>query len=372
MNLAVVCCFLLCISRAIEQPTGLQSTQADAASIIQNLISREVLPDRRVTFRIHAPRAAEVMLHGDWLQPSEPIKLDKGELGIWSATVGPFAPDYYLYWFVVDGVRMPDPRNPEAKPGTFGSQSIVFVAGPGTEFMENKGLPHGELRQVWYHSTTFDMQRRMHVYTPPRYDSAGNQYPVLYLLHGGGENDSAWSGVGRAGFILDNLIAAQKATPMLVVMPEVPVPPARARFGDELLKDIVPIVEKTYRVRAERNGRALAGYSVGGYETLQMLTSHREEFGYVAVWSAPVEPKTVAAFAQEQTRFLNDSAEINKLLKLLWFRIGSEDMGAPHVKKLAELFSAHGIKHNFRVSNGGHRWQNWRRYLHEYAQEVFR
>ena len=265
-----------------------------------------------------------------------------------------------------------DPKNPMVKPGAAGSpQNILFIGGAETEFMETKDVPHGEVREIWYRSSTLGIQRRMHIYTPPKYDLTSSRYPVMYLLHGGGETDSAWSGIGRAGFIMDNLLAAEKARSMLIVMPEVPVPPARDRFGDELLQDIVPYVEKNYRTREERDYKALAGYSVGGYQTLEIITAHPEQFAYAAVWSAPVEARTVTEFGKEQSRFLANAAKVNILLKLLWFRMGSEDMGEPHVRALSSLLKQHGVNHDLRVSGGGHRWQNWRRYLHEYAQAIF-
>lgn len=359
IGLVGVC--VISTAMAQEYPPG--SLTAENAAVNRTLVSPEVLPDRKVVFRIYAPRASEVLVAGDWLQPPPPIPLAKNEQGVWSTTVGPLAPDYYLYWFRVDGVMTRDPKN---------FDGILFIPGADTQFMENGAVPHGELRHVWYRSSVLNVQRSMHVYTPPGYETTDTRVPALYLLQGAGALDSSWSGVGRTGLIMDNLLASQKATAMLVVMPQLSLPPARARFGEELLKDIIPYVEKHYRVRRERDRKALAGFSIGGYQTLEMLTRHPETFAYYAVWSAPVEPKTVAAFRQEQTQFLTDAAKLNNLVKRLWFRIGSEDIGAPHVQNLSTLLREHGVKHDLRMSGGGHRWQNWRRYLHEYAQEIFR
>jgi enterochelin esterase-like enzyme len=230
------------------------------------LVSPEVLSDRKVTFRIYAPKATAVTVGGDWAGTSGPAKLEKDDKGAWSVTVGPLASDFYSYSFNVDGVKTLDPKNATIKPGLNSLDSMVFVAGKEADFMDNRKVPHGEVRQVWYQSSTLDAQRRMHVYTPPGYDAGKDSYPVLYLLHGGGDEDSGWSTVGRACFILDNLLADKKAVPMLVVMPNGSLPrptnlprvnpgekpsaeaaaalaAAQGRFTDELLKDVIPAVE---------------------------------------------------------------------------------------------------------------------------------
>jgi dipeptidyl aminopeptidase/acylaminoacyl peptidase len=188
------------------------------------LISPEVLSDHRVTFRIYAPKASEVTLRGDWMTGFEPVKLSKNREGIWSITVGPLVPDLYSYSFTVDGVKTLDPKNASVKQGVSSLDNMVFLPGKEAAFEENKAVPHGDVRSVWYHSSTLDTQRRMHVYTPPGYDGSKDRYPVLYLLHGGGDEDSGWSTIGRAGFILDNLLAQGKTKPMLVVMPNGSLP----------------------------------------------------------------------------------------------------------------------------------------------------
>lgn len=167
------------------------------------LVSPEVQADHKVTFRIYAPKASEVTVGGDF---GTPAKLTKDDNGVWSATVGPLTPDFYSYSFSVDGVKTLDPKNASIKQGIAGNDNMFFVPGKEADFEDNKNVPHGDIRQVWYHSSTLDTQRRMHVYTPPGYDSGADKYPVFYLLHGGGDEDSGWSTIGRAGFILDNLI----------------------------------------------------------------------------------------------------------------------------------------------------------------------
>ena len=173
-----------------------------------------------MTFRIYAPKATEVSVGGDFGGG----KMTKDDKGVWSVTVGPLTPDFYCYTFVVDGVRTVDPKNAMIKPGVSSLDSMFLVPGEEAEFEALKDVPHGEVRTAWYRSGTLDAMRSLHVYTPPGYEGASDQYPVLYLLHGGGDEDSGWSTIGRAGFILDNLIAEKKAVPMIVVMPNGSLP----------------------------------------------------------------------------------------------------------------------------------------------------
>ncbi len=260
------------------QPPGRRPTPND------DLKSTEVATDHRVTFRIYAPKADDVSVSGDFGRGGP---MTRDERGVWSVTVGPLTPDFYSYRFTVDGVRTVDPKNPMVKPGLTSLESMFLVPGDEADFEATRDVPHGEVRAAWYRSGTLGEMRWMHVYTPPGYEGGAEKYPVLYLLHGAGDDDAGWPTIGRAGFILDNLIAAGKAVPMLVVMPngslprpprltrpapgEAPSPEVRAamealqnRFTDELLKDVVPFVERTYCVNHGRENRAIAGLSMGG------------------------------------------------------------------------------------------------------------
>jgi enterochelin esterase family protein len=231
----------------------------------------------------------------------------------------------------------------------------------------------------------------MHVYTPPGYDATSERYPVLYLLHGGGDEDSGWSTIGRAGFILDNLLAAQKARPMLIVMPNgsLPRPEARAdraatpnadaaaraelqnRFTKELMTDVIPLVERTFRVQPEPAGRAIAGLSMGGGQTLAVLTTHPDKFAYVGIWSAGIFGGNAEAWAQRNESFLADAERVNSANKLLEIVVGDQDFALNGSKALAEAFEKHGIEHELRITTGGHTWINWRRYLHDLSQKLF-
>lgn len=369
----------LAVSPAAAQP---KKDPNPAAS----LVSPEVHPDKKVTFRIFAPKASEVTLRGDWMT-GPPAKLEKDDKGVWSAAVGPLTPDFYSYAFTVDGVRTLDPRNPTIKQGITSLDNMFFLPGPEADFQDNKPVPHGDVRQVWYHSSTLGAQRRMHVYTPPGYDAGTDSYPVFYLLHGGGDEDSGWSTIGRAGFILDNLIAAGKAKPMLVVMPNGSLPrPAVApgakldpkemaalqdRFTNELLKDVVPLVEKRFRAKAGPEHRALAGLSMGGGQTTRVLTSHPDQFAYVGIWSAGLFGGDPAAFERQNGAFFKDVETVNKSVKLLDVTVGDKDFALAGSKALSELFTKHGVKHQLKVTGGGHTWINWRQYLNDLAPRLF-
>ncbi|MBI1762042.1 MAG: esterase [Acidobacteria bacterium] len=359
------------------------------------LKSPEVLADGRVVFRLYAPKASEVTVGGDWISQglSTGGKLARDEQGVWAITVGPLPADFYSYAFTVDGVRTLDPKNAMIKQGVTSLDNMFLVPGAGAAFEDTQAVPHGELRKVWYNSTTLNEQRRLHIYFPPGYDSSKGKYPVFYLLHGGGDEDSGWSTIGRAGFILDNLIAAKKAKPMIVVMPNgslprptnlpavVPgAPPDPAantafqdRFASELLKDVVPFVEKNYRVLPGGANRALAGLSMGGGQTLRTVATNPDQFAYVAVWSMGVNPQVTADFEQRNAAFLANAAKVNQQIKLFAIACGEKDpLAFAGSKNLDELLKKRGIKHEMQISGGAHTWINWRQYLNEYAQKLFR
>jgi enterochelin esterase family protein len=370
---------------ALAQPPRRQPTPND------DLKSAEVAADHKVTFRIYAPKADEVSVSGEF-GPGGPMSKD--DRGVWSLTVGPLTPDFYSYTFTVDGVRTVDPKNPMVKPGIASLDSMVLVPGDEADFEATKDVPHGEVRAAWYRSRTLGGSRRMHVYTPPGYEGGSQRYPVLYLLHGGGDDDAGWPTVGRAGFILDNLIAAGRAVPMLVVMPNgslprpanlprptpgaTPSPEVRAameaaqnRFTDELLKEVVPFVETTYRVRPGRDNRAIAGLSMGGGRTLRVVTTHPDQFGYVAVWSAGLFGANAEEWEKRNEAFLKDADKVNGWVRRFEISVGDQDFALAGSKALAGALEKRGVKHAVHISGGGHTWINWRHYLNDLAPKLF-
>jgi enterochelin esterase family protein len=386
-----VSCTLLMVAGFLL-PAALAQAPRRERTPNDSLNSVEVSDDHSVTLRIYAPNADEVSVSGDFGQGGQ---LTKDEQGVWSIKVGPLRPDFYSYIFNVDGVRTVDPKNPLIKPGIASLDSMFEVPGADAEFEANQEGPHGELRAVWYQSSTLGMPRRMHVYTPPGYEGGQDTYPVFYLLHGGGDDDAGWSSIGRAGFILDNLINANKALPMIVVMPngslprptqmpgrpaagETPSPEFRAametlqnRFTDELWKDVVPLVEKTYRVKTGPDNRALAGLSMGGGQTLRVLTTLPGQFAYVGIWSAGLFGANAGEWETRNESFLAASEHVNQSVKWLEIVVGDQDFALAGSRALAEVLAKRGIQHDLRVTGGGHTWINWRSYLHDFAPRLF-
>jgi len=317
----------------------------------------------------------------------------KAENGVWETKVGPVAPGTYRYRFMVNGVAVNDPRNAAVSESNTNNWSVVQV--PGAEFMEVKQVPHGAVAAVHYYSTALSRFRRMHVYTPPGYELGKGKYPVFYLLHGASDSDDSWTSAGRANFILDNLIAAKKAKPMIVVMP---AGHTRAGFGpggmnatmdefsEDFVKDVMPYIEKNYRVIPKREQRAIAGLSMGGGQTLGIAFSHLDKFAYVGVYSSGVfgsGPRTPGAAAaptpgaspnpewEKQRLATLDDAKLKSGLKVFWFATGSEDFLLNTTKSTVEMFKKHGFAPVYKETGGGHTWLNWRDYLNEFAPMLF-
>ena len=343
----------------------------------QAVRSPEVAADRRVTFRIAAPKATEVRLTCECVNGAQAMAKD--EKGIWSLTLGPFEPDIYEYEFTVDGVTILDPRNEKVKyngqPSTI--SSLLEVPGSGPLFYDAKPVPHGTVDIRWYQSKAVNGTRRAYVYTPPNYDRGTSRLPVLYLLHGADGDDSAWTAFGRANHILDNLLAEKKMTPMVVVMPfGYAYPPANGAAGDrqrtdfqkDLLQDLIPFVQANYRVSTDRSNRAIVGLSMGGGQALNIGLHHLDVFSRVASFSGAV-PRGAAADAFDDV--LADAKKLNSSLKLLWVGCGTEDgLFAPN-KEFSERLKKAGVTHTFHESGGAHTWSVWRKYLLEVAPQLF-
>jgi len=353
------------------------------------ITSPEVRPDRRVTFRVAAPDATKVELRtpGDIpgsLERGVPMPLTKNAQGVWEVTVGPLPAGAYRYAFAVDGLTVVDSRNPATSPTNLTVYSLVVV--PGSEFFDTRAVPHGAVASVHYPSTTLGGVRRMHVYTPPGYEAGRDRYPVLYLLHGTGDADQSWSTVGRAGFILDNLVASHSAKPMLVVMPAGHVNGAGAALGapasgaasqdpdpflGDFVTDLMPYVEKHYRVMTDRPNRAIAGLSMGGGQALNIALPHLDRFAYLGVFSSGVPANVADAWERQHLAELDDAAA-KRGLKLLWFGTGKDDFVMDTTRTTLALMKKHGFSPVFVESEGGHNWMNWRDYLSLFAPQLFR
>lgn len=345
------------------------------------IVSPEVRPDDRVIFRFRAPNAQTVELQLEGRTSHLPMQKDG--IGVWSVTTDPLEPDYYGYSFVADGVTLIDPSNPLLKPNLLGTQNMVHVPGPASLSWEINDVPHGVVHHRFYKSAVVGDQRDYYVYTPPGYDSAAKEkYPVLYLLHGYSDDASGWTAVGRANVILDNLIAQQKAKPMIVVMPLGYGAPEMLTYGsgafshndlrqrnltkfrEALLTEVVPQVEKEYRASSDRNSRAIAGLSMGGSESVFVgLTSDR--FGWIGAFSS-------GGLSDNLNEQLSEmKPEDVSHLQLFWIACGTDDHLLDFNRHLREWLARKGVKHIDIDTPGAHTWMVWRRNLTVFAPLLF-
>jgi enterochelin esterase-like enzyme len=410
-SMAVAFSFLCFSIAAIAQPLG-TTPKVD---------SPEVAQDGTVTFRIFAPSATKVTIDvGDIEElasaggpgpfagsttPVTPPNYPKGGLvftknvdGVWEATVSPVPAGAYRYAFYIDGVRTLDPVNTHTSESNLNVWSMFTVS--GMPLMDTADVPHGAVAAVYYYSQVLKTTRRMHIYTPPGYEAGNKKYPVFYLLHGAFDTDDAWSSVGRAGIILDNRIAAGKVKPMIVVMPAghqpvqsgapaaPAVPGAINPFTNEFMTDIMPYVEKYYRTINDRRHRAIAGLSMGGFQTLDIAFLHLDMFSEVGVFSSGVfgrrrpasgagaqppaanAPTPVEEWETAHQADLNN-AQLKKGLKLLWVSTGADDRLMPTTRETVEMLKKHGFNVAFTESAGAHDWFNWRNYLIEFSPQLF-
>ncbi len=341
-------------------------------------ISPEVDADRMVTFRVRAPNASNVTVSGEWPGTKS---LTNDTRGNWSVTFGPLAPELYGYSFSIDGFQTLDPGNPAVKPARQPRTSILEVPGNPPLLHEfNPAVPHGTVREHWYQSKSLGKRRSLHVYTPPGYDKSRRDLPVTYLLHGSGDNDATWAALGRANVIMDNLLAAKRAKPMIVVMtdghPYVSPPGVsptnvteRGRntkaYERDLVEDVMPYIEANYRTINKRESRAIVGLSMGGGQSLHAGLNHLDRFAWVGAMSAAV-PGT-----NDISSVFADVKVTNKKLKLLWIAIGKDDFLLNRNKPFDESLTASGINHTFKITEGNHSWPVWRKYLAEFAPLLF-
>ncbi len=345
------------------------------------LVSPEVLPDHTVTFRFRAPNVKEVSV---LREGARPLPMQKHDQGVWSVTTGALEPDFYGYAFVADGVSLIDPSNPLMKPNLLFTQSQVHVPGPPSLPWEVNDVPHGIVHHHFYKSGVVGDNRDYYVYTPPGYDPLGNKiYPVLYLLHGYSDDASGWTAVGRANVILDNLIAHGKVKPMLVVMPlgygdlEVIARGFASfrdaalrqrnydRFREALLTEVIPQVEKTYRASKDRSGRAIAGLSMGGAESLLTGLNSLDRFAWIGAFSS-------GGLSEDFNQaFPTLDAKANGQLRLLWIACGTEDRLIEANRKFREWLQSKGIHHTDIETPGAHTWMVWRRNLANFTALLF-
>lgn len=372
-----ICLLMIFSFPALSQPGG------------SGLVSPEVSPDGQVTFRLWAPKASSVRVTGDFGPETE---MKKDAVGVWSATIGPLDPEEYIYYYLLDSVRLLDPYNPRVKIGYVISTTVSLLEVPAKEaaFYEVQDVPHGEIRTHLYKSNSNEVVRELTVYVPPDYEeNSGKKYPVLYLLHGYANDQNSWHRYGRANDILDNLLAQGAVEPFLIVMPlgyggaqingdGTGIPPAGAESfrGDDvlyerdILEDIIPKIEKKYRTISDPEHRAIMGFSMGGGQAARFGLSNLDMFGYIGIMSAGLGRGNDTELLLQ--RLAADPHKANEQIKLLWIACGRDDFAFDGAKTFSDHLREIGIKHTFLPTPGEHHWRVWRHYLHDVAPLLFK
>ncbi len=354
--LAALCCTL-----PLSAQWQRQATPADT------LRSTVVLPDGDVIFQFYAPKARTVSVAGG-LPGGNPVVFREAPNGVWKGRCKGLGDGVFRYHFVVDGVSVQDPKSPQA-----GETSALLTVGDGYV----RDVPHGAVAPRWYYSRTLKCMRRMHVWTPAGYENSKQKLPVLYLIHGGGDNDASWPTVGAAGWILDNLLAEGKMVPMIVVMPngtvtDVPneVPP----FAEDMFTDIIPFVESNYRVIAKSESRAVAGLSMGGMETMEVIFRKPDMFRYAWVLSSSFQPGQDPAAEAARLHVADNLALINKAYKAFVFTQGGpSDIAYQNCINTRNALQQIGLKFDYMENaQAGHSWTTWRADLECLAPKLFR
>jgi enterochelin esterase-like enzyme len=387
--------FSLSVIAQVTNPSSGAQAPAPRISIARPVTpkSPEVLPDNKVIFRLYAPTATKVSVSitGDWLVAGSGISenMIKGDTGMWTVTLGPLKPEFYGYKFVIDGVSVLDPNNLQIRRDWLGNESVLLVPGKESDLYFVQNVPAGTLSKVWYDSPVIGLRRRMYVYTPPGYEKGTDKYPVLYLLHGGFNDEDTWTSMGRVNVIMDNLISQGKVKPMIIVMTNGNSDQAAASFDSypfklpstqgnsapggsnglfeaSLVKDVIPFIEASYRTLTKKENRAIIGYSMGGGQTFRITVNNPDVFGYIGLLGAGVGSATPEVEKQLET--LKSSNPI-----LYWVACGVDDPLAYNSSKtLVGLLKKYNFKYFYKESPGGHNWPNWRIFFSECVQVLFK
>ncbi len=375
--LITISCTLFALSAFAQQALGPGT----------GIVSPEINPDNTVTFRYVNPKAVTVKLSGDFLEPRTPVDMTEGKDGVWTYTSEPLKGELYSYSFIVNGKRTMDPSNIyQNRDIATWTNIFTMSAEPGDagHYYMNNDVPHGTVTKIWYNSSNAGFDRRVTVYLPAGYEKSKDKYPVLYLLHGSGGDENAWSELGRTIQIMDNLIAEGKAVPMIVVMPNGVVRNASAPEATEInmfqptmansrdqetkpMEDEFPcikkFIEETYRVKKGQYNTAVAGLSMGGRHSFALSRRYPGTFGYVGMFSGagsgPENEKELAALFAAKP-------------KLYWIAVGSADGVKVSASALRDYCNEKGYPCEYYESDGGHIWKNWRTYLTIFSQKLFK
>ena len=362
-----------------------------------DIVSPQVNDDHTVTFRVKAPKAKSVKILADWEQNNGQATMKKGKDGVWEYTTPQLASEMFTYRFDIDGVLGIDPVNPFTRRDVGNIFSIFYVGGGAADEYLVKDVDHGQVRTVWYHSNTANADRRMNVYLPAGYGKTDKKYPVFYLLHGSGGDETAWLDLGHMARIMDNLIAEGKCVPMIVVMPNGNFGKQAAagetaenlafrpvsthllpHYKDGLFElafpEIVNYVDATFNTIPDKAHRAIAGLSMGGMHTLMITANYPDMFNYIGLYSAGVDFSHLNM--EEVPAYANLDAKLTKLAqgnpKLYWIACGNEDWLLPANKRLMERMDKDGLKYTFHESPRGHLWCNWRQYSLLFIPQLFK
>ena len=379
---AFIVCALMCITTIAQQSLGRNS----------RVQSPEINNDKTVTFRLRAPKAVKVQVTGDFT-PKGRVDMVENREGIWEYTTPePLSPELYCYNFIVDGLKINDPSNVFRIRDVSSVFDVFIIGGERADLYKVNNTPHGTVSKVWYHSPSLGIDRRMTVYTPAGYESSSKRYPVFYLLHGMGGDENAWSELGRATQILDNLIAQGKAEPMIVVMTNgnaaQEAAPGESSLGytqpslmqaktmegsfEQHFPEVVKFIDKNYRTKANKKNRAIAGLSMGGFHSLHISKHYPDMFDYVGLFSAAIYPGRNAASPVYQDMDGKLKAQFAKKPSLYWIGIGKTDfLYRDNERFRKQLDSAH-HPYEYFENEDGHIWKNWRIYLTEFAPKLFK
>lgn len=355
-------------------------------------VSPEINSGNTVTLRLNMPNARQVLVKGDWMKQNATAPMTRNAEGLWFYTSGVLPSDMYTYTFIVDGQSMIDPLNVYAVRDVSSLFSIFIIDGGNRSDYEVKEVSHGTVTERWYYSPSLNMERRMTIYTPPGYESSGKDFPVLYLLHGMGGDETAWATLGRLPEIMDNLIAQKKAEPMIVIMPNGNVAqqaaPGASSDGfpqvafylphtmdgvfETSFKDILHFVENNYRVKKDKANRAIAGLSMGGFHALFISANYPNTFDYVGLFSPAVNPLPNVHSSIYDNEIKKLTTQKNNGLKLYWIGIGKEDFLYKDVAAFREKLDSLHFSYRYHESPRWHMWSNWRAYMLEFVPQLFK
>lgn len=368
------------------------------------IVSPEIHPDNTVTFRLSAPKAVKVQVTGDFL-PAEKVQTPFGEFdapgsadlveknGVWEYTTpAPLAPELYSYTMIVDGLKINDPSNVYRIRDVKSVSDVFIIPGERADLYKINDVPHGTVSKVWYNSPSLGMDRRLTVYTPAGYETSGKRYPVLYLLHGMGGDENAWTELGRAAQILDNLIAQGKAEPMIVVMtngnadlqaapgesslgfesPSMQLPKTMEGSFETHFPEVVNFIDKNYRTVKSKKSRAIAGLSMGGFHSMHISKEYPDMFDYVGLFSAAILPSKDVKSPIYENLEGKLKTQFQKNPALYWIAIGDTDFLYQANKDYRKLLDDNGYTYTYYETPEGHIWKNWRIYLTEFVPQLFK